>query len=66
MMNTATHWALLLGLLTLASWIAGGLAAVVGHAEFGQHRQRSIEYLTLGLNGVAFVSAVAMGGILVI
>nr|WP_246724664.1 hypothetical protein [Rhizobium phaseoli] len=65
-MDTATQWALLLGVMTLASWIAGGLAAVLGNGELSQHRQRAVDYLTIGLNGVGFVSAVAMGAILVI
>ncbi|RFB85541.1 hypothetical protein B5K11_29815 [Rhizobium leguminosarum bv. trifolii] len=65
-MDTATQWALLLGVLTLASWIAGGLAAVLGNGEFGQHRQRVVEYLSLGLSGIGLMSAIAMAAILVI
>ncbi|WP_245422876.1 CvpA family protein [Rhizobium sp. S9] len=66
MMDTATHWALLLGILTLASWLAGGFAAVLGNVELGHHGQRAAEYLSFGLSVAGFISAVAMVLILVI
>ncbi|AGS25757.1 hypothetical protein [Rhizobium etli] len=59
-MDTATHWAFLLGILTLASWIAGGFAAVLGNVELGHHGQKAAEYLTFGLSVTGFISAVAM------
>ncbi|WP_052029508.1 hypothetical protein [Rhizobium sp. CCGE 510] len=65
-MDTATQWALLLGALTLASWIAGGLTAVFGNVEPGHPRQKAAEYLMFGLNAAGLVSAVAMVAILVI
>ncbi|SCB58729.1 hypothetical protein GA0061105_105198 [Rhizobium aethiopicum] len=65
-MDTATHWAFLLGILTLASWIAGGLAAVLGNVELGRHGQKTAEYLTLGLSAAGFVSAIVMALILII
>lgn len=65
-MDTATQWALLLGALTLAGWIAGGLVAVFGSVEIGRHRQKAAEYLTFGLSAAAFVSAVAMVAFLVV
>ncbi|QKK26799.1 hypothetical protein [Rhizobium hidalgonense] len=64
-MDTATQWALFLGALALASWMAGGLAAVLANMQFSQHRQRAAEYLTLGLSAAGFISAVAMAVILV-
>ncbi|PDT08266.1 hypothetical protein CO655_23065 [Rhizobium sp. M1] len=64
-METATQWALFFGALTLASWIAGGIAAVLGSVELG-HRQRATEYLTFGLSAAGFISAVAMAAVLVI
>ena len=64
-MDTATQWALFFGALTLASWIAGGLTAVLGKVEPG-HRQRATEYLTFGLSAAGFISAVAMAAVLVI
>jgi hypothetical protein len=65
-MDTATQWALLLGALTLASWIAGGLTAVFGNVEPGHPRQKAAEYLMFGLNAAGLASAVAMVAILVI
>ncbi|MBX4908862.1 MULTISPECIES: hypothetical protein [Rhizobium] len=65
-MDTATHWALLLGILTLASWLAGGFAAVLGNVELGPHGQKAAEYLTLGLSITGFICAFAMVLILVI
>lgn len=59
-MDTATHWALLLGALALASWFAGGFAAVLGNVELGRHGQKAAEYLTFGLSVTGFISAVAM------
>ncbi|NKF11538.1 hypothetical protein HER20_13530 [Rhizobium sp. BUS002] len=64
-METATQWALFFGALTLASWIAGGLTAVIGKVELG-HRQKATEYLTIGLSAAGFISAVAMAAVLVI
>lgn len=64
-MDTAAQWALFLGALTLASWIAGGLTAVFGNLELG-HRQRAVEYLTFGLSAAGFISAIAMAAILII
>ncbi|MBB3523704.1 MULTISPECIES: hypothetical protein [Rhizobium] len=64
-MDTATQWALLLGALTLASWIAGGLTAVFGNVEPG-HRQKAAGYLSFGLNAAGLISAAAMVAILVI
>ncbi|MBY4612651.1 MULTISPECIES: hypothetical protein [Rhizobium] len=64
-MDIATQWALLLGALTLASWIAGGLTAVFGNVEPG-HRQKAVGYLIFGLNAASLVSAAAMVAILVI
>ncbi|MGG7577214.1 hypothetical protein [Rhizobium sp. Nf11,1] len=65
-MDTAAHWALLLGILTLASWLAGGFAAVLGNVELGHHGQKTAEYLTFGLSVTGFISAIAMVLILVI
>ncbi|CCM78487.1 hypothetical protein [Rhizobium mesoamericanum] len=64
-MDTATQWALFLGALTLASWMAGGLAAVLGNMEFSQQWQRVADYLTFGLSAAGFISALAMAVILV-
>ncbi|ARQ61479.1 hypothetical protein EFR00_24095 [Rhizobium sophoriradicis] len=66
-MNTARQSALLLGWLTLARWIAGGLAAGRGreNAEL-VHRQRAAEYLTFGLSAAGFISAVSTAAIPVI
>ncbi|MBY3595422.1 hypothetical protein [Rhizobium bangladeshense] len=65
-MDTATQWALFLGILTLASWLVGGLAAVIGNVELDPHRQKAAEYLTFGLSATGFISAIAMVLILVI
>ncbi|MBB3355243.1 putative membrane protein required for colicin V production [Rhizobium sp. BK049] len=65
-MDTAAHWALLLGILTLASWLVGGFAAVLGNVELGHHGQKTAEYLTFGLSVTGFISAIAMVLILVI
>ncbi|PDT20583.1 hypothetical protein CO674_26630 [Rhizobium hidalgonense] len=65
-MDAATQWALLLGALTLASWIAGGLTAVFGNVEPGQPRQKPAEYLIFVLNAAGLALAVAMVAILVI
>ncbi|AIC30627.1 MULTISPECIES: hypothetical protein [Rhizobium] len=64
-MNTARQSALLLGWLTLARWIAGGLAAGRENAEL-VHRQRAAEYLTFGLSAAGFISAVSTAAIPVI
>ncbi|AJC82619.1 hypothetical protein IE4803_PC00072 (plasmid) [Rhizobium etli bv. phaseoli str. IE4803] len=55
-MNTARQSALLLGWLTLARWIAGGLAAGRENAEL-VHRQRA---------AAGFISAVSTAAIPVI
>ena len=65
-METATQWALFFGALTLASWIAGGLTAVLGKVELGHSRQKAAEYLAFGLNAAGFISSVAMAALLVI
>ncbi|APO78076.1 hypothetical protein AM571_PC00336 (plasmid) [Rhizobium etli 8C-3] len=65
-MNVATNLALLLGSLTLTCWIVAGAVAVLGTGdELGRHdKQRVSELVSLGLNLVGFVCAVAMAAIL--
>ncbi|PCK81676.1 hypothetical protein CPT34_07665 [Rhizobium sophoriradicis] len=64
-MNTARQSALLLGWLTLARWIAGGLAVDWEKAQL-VHRQRAAENLTFGLSAAGFISAVSTAAIPVI
>ncbi|QPB22472.1 MULTISPECIES: hypothetical protein [Rhizobium] len=65
-MNDATNLALLLGSLTLTCWIVAGAVAVLGTGDgLGQHdKQRISELVSLGLNLVGVISAVAMAAIL--
>ena len=62
----APHWAILLGTLTLACWLAAGLAAVLGTAEEIRHGQAGgfAGYMTMGLAGAGVGSALAMLAIL--
>ncbi|EJC83323.1 hypothetical protein Rleg4DRAFT_6944 [Rhizobium leguminosarum bv. trifolii WSM2297] len=63
----ASHWAILLGTLTLTCWIAAGLAAVLGTNEQIRRGEtgRVSGYVTTGLTGAGITSAVAMIALLV-
>lgn len=62
----SSHWAMLLGTVTLTCWIAAGLAAVFGTPEEIRHGNpsRASGYVTTGLTGVGITSAAAMIAIL--
>jgi hypothetical protein len=61
------HLAPVLGVLTLACWIAAGLVAVVGTSHEIRHRGvgRMSDLATAGLSGAGIVSAILMLAVLV-
>jgi hypothetical protein len=61
-----THWAMMLGILTLTCWIAGGITAGLGTSdEIKRGRpRRASGYATTCLTGAGLVAAVVMVAIL--
>jgi hypothetical protein len=63
----STHWLIFFGILTLATWMARGLAAVFEtHQEMRRHKTaRQLRYLTSGFTIAGVLSTVAMLALMV-